>query len=168
LHTGGGFVVRRETGHTRKHTTRTTQHTEYRREGSEYRRGALSLARRFALPQQVPDLAPAVVLWSPPPPRALPRPIYKDTGGESVRVVNTGGGLRRLLGGSQCLTYMLNTRSEEKNTVFYSCSSCLVNALTLNTRVFMPYTGYTRRNTLFVLLWLRHRNTRIPIQHVGC
>ena len=39
---------------------------------------SLSLALRFATLQRVPVLAPAVVLWSPPPPRALPRPGCKE------------------------------------------------------------------------------------------
>jgi len=34
--------------------------------------------------------------------------------------------------------------------------------------VSMPYTGFARRNTLFVFLRLCHRNARILIQHVGC
>ena len=51
------------------------------------------------------------------------------------------------------------TRNEEHNTVFYSCLSCFVNTITLNMYVSMSYTGLTRRNTLFIFLWLRHRNT---------
>jgi len=31
----------------------------------------------------------------------------------------------------------------------------------------MLYTGFARRNALFLFVWLRPRNTRIPIQHVG-
>ena len=31
----------------------------------------------------------------------------------------------------------------------------------------MSYTGSTRRNTVFIFVWLRHRNTPISIQHVG-
>jgi len=54
---------------------------------------------------------------------------------------------------------MLNTRNEEKNTVFYSYLACFVNTSTLNMYVSMAYTGFTRRNMLFVFLWLRHRNT---------
>jgi len=34
-----------------------------------------------------------------------------------------------------------------------------VNTQALDMHVFMPYTELTRRNTLFVYLWLRHRNT---------
>ena len=33
------------------------------------------------------------------------------------------------------------------------------NTFTLNMYVSMPYTGLSRRITLFILLWLRHRNT---------
>ena len=32
----------------------------------------------------------------------------------------------------------------------------------------MPYTGSTRRDTLFIFLRMRHRNTLICISHVGC
>jgi len=54
---------------------------------------------------------------------------------------------------------MLNTRNEEKNTVFYSYLACLVDTFALNVYVSMAYTGLTRQNTLFICLWLRHRNT---------
>jgi len=60
-----------------------------------------------------------------------------------------------------------NTRGEEYNTVFYSDLACFMNTVTLNKYIFMLYTGLTRRNTLFIFLWLRPRNTWIPIQHVG-
>jgi len=53
---------------------------------------------------------------------------------------------------------MLNTRNEEKNTVLYLYLACFVNTLTLNMYVSMSYTRLSRWNTLFVLLWLRHRN----------
>jgi len=45
-----------------------------------------------------------------------------------------------------------------------------VNTVTLNRNryVSMSYTGLHRRNTLFVFVWLRHSNTWIRIQHVGC
>jgi len=39
-----------------------------------------------------------------------------------------------------CVAYMLNTRGEEQNTVFYSYLACFVNILTLNTYVFMSHT----------------------------
>jgi len=55
--------------------------------------------------------------------------------------------------------YMLNTRSEEKNTVFYSYLACFVNTCTLNMYVSMSYTGLTRRNALFICVRSRHRNT---------
>jgi len=58
-----------------------------------------------------------------------------------------------------CAAYMLNTRNEENNTVFYSYLACFVNTFTLNMYVYMSYTGLTRRNTVFIFLWLRHRNT---------
>jgi len=63
--------------------------------------------------------------------------------------------------------YMLNTRNEETNTVFDSDLACFVNTFALNMHVSMSYTGSTRRNTVFIFLWLRYRNTSIPIQHVG-
>ena len=59
----------------------------------------------------------------------------------------------------RCVSYMLNTRNEKKNTVFYSYLACFVNTCTLNMYVSMPYTGLIRRNTLFIFLWSRHRNT---------
>jgi len=40
-------------------------------------------------------------------------------------------------GGGGVGSYMLNTRHEENNTVFYSYSACLVNTLTLNMYAFM-------------------------------
>jgi len=43
--------------------------------------------------------------------------------------------------------YVLNTRSEEENTVFYSYVVCCVNTSTLNMYGFLSYTGLTRRNT---------------------
>ena len=54
---------------------------------------------------------------------------------------------------------MLHTRNEEDNTVFYSDLACFVYTFTLNMYVSMSYTGLHRRNTLFVFVWLRHRNT---------
>jgi len=55
----------------------------------------------------------------------------------------------------------------ENEYAFYSYVACFVNTFSLNMYVSMSYTGLTRRNTLFILLWLRHRNTWIAIQHVG-
>ena len=54
--------------------------------------------------------------------------------------------------------YMLNTRNEDKNTVFHSYLACFMNALPLNMYEFLSYTGFTRRNTLFIFLWLCPRN----------
>ena len=54
---------------------------------------------------------------------------------------------------------MLNTRNDEENTVFYLWLACFVNTFTLNMYVSMPYTGFTRRNTVFMFLRLRQRNT---------
>ena len=43
-----------------------------------------------------------------------------------------------------------------------------MNTAPLNMYISMSYTWFTRRNMLFVFLWLRPRNTWIPNQHVGC
>jgi len=64
-------------------------------------------------------------------------------------------------------TYMLNTRSEEQNTVLHSYLACVVNTVTLNIYGFPSYTGLTRRNTWFIFWWLPHRNTWSCIQHLG-
>jgi len=42
-----------------------------------------------------------------------------------------------------------------------------MNTVTLNTYGFILYTGFSKPNTVFVFVWLRPRNTWIPIQHVG-
>jgi len=63
--------------------------------------------------------------------------------------------------------YMLNTRAEEYYTVFYSYVACFMNTSTLNVYISMPYAGLTRRNTVFVFVWLSPRNTWIPVQQ-GC
>jgi len=55
--------------------------------------------------------------------------------------------------------YKLSTRNEETNMVFYAYFACFVKTFTLNMYVSMVCTGLTRRNTLFIFLWLRHRNT---------
>ena len=67
-----------------------------------------------------------------------------------------------------CVSYMLNTRNEDTSTVFYSYLAGFVNKFTLNMYVSVSYKGFTRRNTLFTFLWLRHTNTSISIEHVGC
>jgi len=72
-----------------------------------------------------------------------------------------------LEGAKWLYAYMLNTRRGEKNTGFYSYLACFMNAATSNMYVSMSYAGLTRWNTVFVFLWLRPRNTWIPIQHVG-
>jgi len=56
------------------------------------------------------------------------------------------------------LPYMLNTRSEEESTVFYSYVACCMNTLPMNMYEFLSYTGFTRWNALFIFLWLRHWN----------
>ena len=50
-------------------------------------------------------------------------------------------------------------RNKEQSTVFYSCSACFVNTFSLNMYVSMSFTGLTRRITVFIFLWSRHRNT---------
>jgi len=47
---------------------------------------------------------------------------------------------------------MLNTRTEESDTVFYSYLACCMNTSTLNMYITMSYTGLTRRNTVFVFV----------------
>jgi len=42
-----------------------------------------------------------------------------------------------------------------------------MNKVTLNMYTFLLNTGFARRNTVFIFLWLRPGNTWIPIQHVG-
>ena len=54
---------------------------------------------------------------------------------------------------------MLNMRSAESNTVFYSKLASIMNTVTLNKYMVLPNTGFTRRNTLFIFVWLRPRNT---------
>jgi len=58
-----------------------------------------------------------------------------------------------------CRPYMSNLRIEEYNTVFYSYLARFINTVTLNVNMFLSNTGFTRRNTLFIFLWLRPRNT---------
>jgi len=65
------------------------------------------------------------------------------------------------------LLYMLNTRNEAKKTVFYSYLACFMNTFPLNMYEFLSYSGFTRRNTLSIFLWLCPRNTWTPIQHPG-
>jgi len=54
---------------------------------------------------------------------------------------------------------MLNTRSAETNTVFYSYLAYFVNTGLSNMYVSMSYTGWTRQNAVFIFLWLRPMNT---------
>jgi len=62
---------------------------------------------------------------------------------------------------------MLNMRSKEYHTVFYSYFARFMNTVTLNRYVFLSNTGFARRNTVFICVWLRPRNTGTPIQHAG-
>jgi len=62
---------------------------------------------------------------------------------------------------------MLNIVERRINTGFYLCLARFMNTVTLNMNMFQSNTGFARRNTLFMFLWLRPRKTWIPIQHVG-
>jgi len=53
---------------------------------------------------------------------------------------------------------MLNTRSEDYNTVFYSCLARFMNTVTLNMNMFLSTTGFIGRNAVLILVWLRPRN----------
>ena len=55
--------------------------------------------------------------------------------------------------------YMLNIQSKEKKTVFYSYFARFMNTVPLNMTMFLSATGFTRRNTFFIFVWLRPRNT---------
>jgi len=57
------------------------------------------------------------------------------------------------------LAYMLNMRGEEYNTGFYSYVARFRNTVTLDMYMFLSNTGFTRRNTLLIFVWLRPRNT---------
>jgi len=57
------------------------------------------------------------------------------------------------------LSYVLKTRSEETDTVFYAYLACFVNTRTFKMNMCMSYTELTRRVMLCICLWLRHRNT---------
>ena len=81
----------------------------------------------------------------------VPCVALPSSGGSSV-------GSSPLCGSPVCGVPMLNTRNEEYNAVFYSYLACVVNTSTLNIYVSMAYTGWTRWNTVFICLWLRHRN----------
>jgi len=49
--------------------------------------------------------------------------------------------------------YMLNTRNEEKNTVFYSCLACFVNTVTLKyVRVPVIYRVNQARYVIYILV----------------
>jgi len=54
---------------------------------------------------------------------------------------------------------MLNMRSQEYNTVFYSWLARFMNTVALNVSMFLSNTGFTRRNTVFIFVCLRPRNT---------
>jgi len=58
---------------------------------------------------------------------------------------------------------MLNTQNEKRNTVFYSYLASFVNTFSLNMYVSMSYTRFTKRNPVFIILWLRRRDTCISI-----
>ena len=43
--------------------------------------------------------------------------------------------------------------------MLFRCSLYCEYIKTLNMYGFLSYTGFTRRNMLFIFVWLRHRNT---------
>jgi len=55
--------------------------------------------------------------------------------------------------------YEAQSLNKEKNTVNYSYLACCMNACPLNMYESLSYTGFTRRNTLFIFAWLCPRNT---------
>jgi len=59
------------------------------------------------------------------------------------------------------------TRAERRARNSAGAETLAVARRPLNMYVSMSYTGLTRRYTLFIFVWLRHRNTWIPIQHLG-
>jgi len=81
--------------------------------------------------------------------------MYVSECGEGVRVAEA----EQVTWEAGRRPYILNTRNEEHNTGFDSYVACFVNTPTLTMYVSMSYTGLTRRNTVFMFLWLRHRNT---------
>jgi len=56
---------------------------------------------------------------------------------------------------------MLNTRNKDKNTVFYSYLACGMDAFPSNMYESPSYTGFTRRNTLFIFVWLSQEYVNI-------
>jgi len=59
------------------------------------------------------------------------------------------------------------TREAQKKILYSISFSLLYEYINLNVYVSMSYTGLHRRNALFIFVWLRHRNTWIPVRHVG-
>jgi len=78
-------------------------------------------------------------------------PCCRSTIASLTRSVSSAGRSSR--------AYVLNTRSDDINTILYSDFTYFVNTFTLNMYVSMPGKGFNRRNTLFVFLRRRHRNT---------
>ena len=70
-----------------------------------------------------------------------------------------------MLGGPAVLHVEYAERGKEDGILFIF--SLFVNTFSLNMYLSVSYTGVTRRNTVFIFLWSRHRNTWISIQHVG-
>jgi len=54
---------------------------------------------------------------------------------------------------------MLDMLSKEYNTAFYSYLARFMNTATLNMYMLLSNTWFTKRNTLFIFVWLRPRNT---------
>ena len=55
--------------------------------------------------------------------------------------------------------YMLNMRGGGIHYGILFIFACFMNTVPLNVYIPMPYAGLTRRNTLFVFVWLRPKNT---------
>ena len=69
---------------------------------------------------------------------------HADGAREGLRVGADGSSSQR------ARAYMLDTRNEEKNTVFYSCLACFVNTVTLHIYVSISYTGLARGPDAYV------------------
>jgi len=81
----------------------------------------------------------------------------EDTRGEGRHIQHRS--VLPLLSCRVLCSYMLNMRSEEENTVFYSHFARVWNMVTLNMNIFLSNAGFTRRNTAFRFVWLHPRNT---------
>jgi len=136
---------------------------------------------------QLRDAPPVIYLNTPVSTRTLsliincsaPLPFLHSTARPSLLNTSTGGYTPLYIPKhTPCSTRTLSTiincsptwrirGKRKKILVLYSDLACFVNTATLDMYVFMSYTGYIRRNTLFIFLRVRHRDTSIRIPHVG-